>query len=162
MDRVRLEQLKEKNRAFVRRKTWEGHELFQDCVRSLGNARLIEAIEETRGLIHSMCGRFSFDEYRHIKGARPAAVDELDFGSDQTCTLSGMTLRFPPWRGAEGRFQTEGTICLPWPLTPIFSTAALRKSSTETARAVCGGTLSRAAFCPPPTGCYMRRRPCTD
>ena len=84
MDRVRLEQLKEKNRAFVRRKTWEGHELFLDCVRSLGNARLIEAIEETRGLIHSMCGRFPFDEYRHIKGARPAAVDELDFGTDQT------------------------------------------------------------------------------
>ena len=78
MDKVRLEQLKEKNRAFVRRKTWEEHELFQDCIRSLGEVRLIEGEEEIRGLIHSMCGRFPFDE------ACPAAVDELDFGTDQT------------------------------------------------------------------------------
>ena len=84
MDRVRLEQLKEKNRAFVRRKTWEEHELFQDCIRSLGNVRLIEGEEEIRGLIHSMYGRFPFDEHRHMEGARPAAVDELDFGTDQT------------------------------------------------------------------------------
>lgn len=73
MDKVRLEQLKEKNRAFVRRKTWEEHELFQDCIRSLGEVRLIEGEEEIRGLIHSMCGRFPFDEDRHMEGARPAA-----------------------------------------------------------------------------------------
>ncbi|WP_276952818.1 hypothetical protein [Enterocloster lavalensis] len=84
MDRVRLEQLKEKNRAFVRRKRWEGYELFQDCVRSLGEVRLIEDEEDIRGLIHSMCGCFPLDEYRHIQGARPAAVDELNFGTDQT------------------------------------------------------------------------------
>lgn len=84
MDKVRLEQLKEKNRAFVRRKTWEGHELFQDCIRSLGNVRLIEGEEEIRGLIHSMYGRFPFDEHRHMEGTRPAAVDELDFSTDQT------------------------------------------------------------------------------
>lgn len=83
MDKSRLEELKEKNKIYMKRKQWEQNALLQDCLHSFDDMELLETEQDISSIAHRMCESFPIDEHRHIEGAYELLREEIDFVTSQ-------------------------------------------------------------------------------
>lgn len=83
MDKSRLEELKEKNKIFIKHKGWLENELLQDCLKNLKEVQIIESEREISDILDKMRKQFPVNRFRHIDGAYRLSRNKLEFSPNQ-------------------------------------------------------------------------------